>query len=72
MNNKRCDEGNCDYQVRYLMCTQFAGDHYLCIKHAREMKGFPDGDDSTFFYPETYPVAASHQPASIGVLKRGS
>jgi hypothetical protein len=38
---------DCDEPAKYIRHTQFAGDHYLCEKHAREDPDFLKDDSYT-------------------------
>jgi hypothetical protein len=45
-----CGEGECEELATYIRCTQFAGDHPYCTKHAKLEKDFKKEDPSYFFW----------------------
>lgn len=45
----RCCEGDCTQPVRWVRCTQFAGDHPFCEEHAKKEPDFGKEDDNFFW-----------------------
>ncbi len=42
----------CNEPAEWIRCTQFAGDHPYCDKHARQEKDFDDEPDSYSYWVE--------------------
>lgn len=68
MNNAvSCD--CCDGQVRWIRHTQFAGNHFFCIGHAKQEKDFLEVSSAKDWEEVNWSVPKKFQPNSSGALK---
>lgn len=49
MSAETCSEPGCTQPVRWVRCTQFAGDHPFCEEHAKKESDFGKEDDNFFW-----------------------